>query len=48
MARLPLGGVLEQTAKKEFLRRLWYKKVTLLKQADRTCGQKELRWGCEE
>ena len=35
-------------AKKEFLRCLWCKKVILLKHGDRTRGQKELHWGCEE
>ena len=38
----------ELTAKKGFLRHLWYKKVILLKHRDRTHGQKELHWGCEE
>ena len=34
--------------KKEFLRHLWCKTVVLLKQGDRTCGQKELLpRGCE-
>ena len=41
-------GVLEKTAKKEFLRRLWCKKVILLKHRDRIRGQKELHWGCEK
>ena len=36
------------TAKKEFLRFLWCKKVVLLKHGDRTCGQKGLHWGHEE
>ena len=35
-------------AKKEFLRRLWWKKVVLKKHRDRICGQKELHWGHEE
>ena len=38
----------EPMAKKEFLRRLWCKKVVFLKHGDRTCGQKELHWGLEE
>ena len=37
-------GVLEQMAKKEFLRHPWCKKVILIKHA-RTRGQKELPWG---
>ena len=41
-------GVLEQTAKKQFLRRLWCKKEILLEHGDRTHGQKEPHWGCEE
>ena len=36
------------TAKKEFLRFLWCKKVVLLKHGDRTVRQKEPRWDCEE
>ena len=39
---------LEPMAKKEFLRRFWCKKVILLKCRDRTHGQKELHWSCEE
>lgn len=35
-------------AKKEFLRRLRCRKVILLRHQDRTRGQKELPWGCEE
>ena len=35
-------------AKKEFLIRLWYKKVVLLKHRDSTHGQKEMHQGNEE
>ena len=35
----------EPTARKEFSRRLWCKKVILVKHGDRTRGQEELRWG---
>ena len=41
-------GVLEQTAKKDFLKHLWCKKVVLLKHRDRTHGQKELHQSHEE
>lgn len=41
-------GVHEWMAKKEFLRRFWYKKVALLKHGDKTLGQKELHSNCEE
>lgn len=38
----------EQTIKKEFLRCLCGKKVVFLKYEDRTGGEKEGRWGCEQ
>ena len=41
-------GVLEQKAKKKFLKVFGTRKVILLKHKDRICGQKELHWGCEE
>ena len=43
MEMLGFGAV-----KKEFLRSLQYKEVVLLKHKDRTHGQKELYWDCEE
>ena len=41
------SGVREQTAKKEFLRRL-VQKVIVLQLGDRTQGRKELHRACEE
>lgn len=38
----------ELTTKKQFLRHVWCKIVVLLKQGDRTGGQKELHWAYEE
>ena len=39
---------MELIAKKEFLKMSLMQKVILLKHGDRTCGQKELHWDCEE
>ena len=46
-AVLEWWGGPELMAKKEFLSRLWCKKVIVLKHGDRTRGQKELHWGCD-
>lgn len=38
----------ELTAKYEFLKTLWLEKGDPVKHGDRTQGQNELPWGCEE